>query len=191
VGRELPLALRTNPEQQKHHFVALAGPYMGLGKRQGETYTWVPNHLADAAQKVSPRSFLAAVRRAAEQPELPGQQCALHWKGIQEGVRSASQYRVKEVGEDLPWAHAAMTMLGDLTVPCPAAKLRAAWRAGELLPPLAQEEGRPATDSDYDDTLKQLATVGILEQLPERRINIPDVYRVGFGLRRRGGFAPD
>lgn len=190
AGMQLPILLREDARSQEAVFIGLAGPYMGTDKRRGKTYTWVPNHLGDAANKVSPRSFLAALRRAAEVAEAPGQAYALHFSGIQEGVRKASEYRVTEVSEDLPWAHEAMEMLGDLVVPCSSELLIKSWRRGKLLPPLAREAGRAPTDADLADTLNQLSKVKILELLPGGRVNIPDVYRVGFGMRRRGGFAP-
>lgn len=186
----LPVELRTDSLQQEQVFTQLAGPYMGTDRRRGRTYTWVLNHLADARDKVSPRSFLAAIRRAAEENEVPNQQHPLHWSGLHEGVRRASGYRVFEISEDLPWAHEAMEMLEGLTVPCPAATLLREWKKGKLIPQLAREENRSATQNDLEEMLNQLADAGVLEKLDDGRINIPDVYRVGFGMRRLGGFRP-
>lgn len=186
----LPVELRTDWSKQEPVFTQLAGPYMGTDRRRGKTYSWVLNHLADARDKVSPRSFLAAVRRAAEEHEVPNQLYALHWSGIHEGVRKASEYRVTEISEDLTWAHEAMKMLEGLTVPCPATTLLREWKRGRLIPPLAREENRPATPNDLEEMLDQLARAGVLEKLDDGRVNIPDVYRVGFGMRRLGGFRP-
>ncbi len=186
----VPTPLRTDPEQQQHLFEQLAGPYMGRAPNRGRTYTWVPNHLADAAGQVSPRSFLATIRRAAELPEVPGQTAPLHWNGIQDGVRKASEYRVIEIREDLPWVSEAMQKLAELVVPCDEGTLLKTWQKAKLTPPQAIEEKRAATPSDLKETLEQLAKVGVLKKLLSERINIPDVYRVGFGMRRHGGFRP-
>ena len=186
----VPTELRTDPALQQPLFEQLAGPYMGRDRRRGRTYTWVPNHLADAAGQVSPRSFLATIRRAAELPEVPGQSATLHWNGIQEGVRKASEYRVVEIKEDLPWVSDAMQLLEDLVVPCDESALLKTWHKAKLNPPQALEEKRDATPADLKETLEQLAKVGVLEKLLSGRINIPDVYRVGFGMRRHGGFRP-
>jgi len=186
----MPLDLRADPALQQRLFEQVAGPYMGSDRRRGRTYTWVPNHLADANGQVSPRSFLAAIRRAAEGAEIPGQSAPLHWNGIQEGVRKASEYRVVEIKEDLPWVSDAMQKLAGLVVPCDEGTLLKTWQKAKLTPPQAAEEKRLATPADLKDTLDQLAKVGVLEKLLSGRINIPDVYRVGFGLRRYGGFRP-
>ncbi|MFO0572845.1 MAG: hypothetical protein U1A78_02510 [Polyangia bacterium] len=186
----LPVELRTDWRRQEQVFTQLAGPYMGTDRRRGKTYSWVLNHLADAREKVSPRSFLAAIRRAAEGHEVPNQLHPLHWSGLHEGVRKASEYRVTEISEDLDWAHDAMSLLKGLTVPCPASTLLREWKKGKLIPPLAREANRPATQNDLEEMLDQLANAGVLEKLGDGRINIPDVYRVGFGMRRLGGFRP-
>jgi hypothetical protein len=190
VGWRIPRNLRTNMEAQAAIFVRIAGPWMGTDKRRGKTYTWVPNHLSDAFGSASPRSFLAAIRRAAETPETEGQAHALHWSGLQDGVRAASEYRVQEIAEDLPWAHAAMDMLADVVVPCQPSALLSAWRNGGLTQRLEREKLRAPPEAGLSVIIKELASAGILAHLPDGRINIPDVYRVGFGLRRRGGFAP-
>jgi len=179
----VPEALREDPEEQASIFAAIAGPYMGSSRRSGRTYTWVPNHLSDALDKVSPRSFLAAIRRAADEPRK--HDFALHWSGIQEGVRDASKIRVNEIQEDLPWAHDAMKMLENLVVPCDRAKMISAWNSGGLL-----QSGVSGLPQDLGTIIKELREMGIVKELSDGRINIPDVYRVGFGLRRRGGFAP-
>ena len=189
-GWRVPSHLRTSVSAQDLIFVRLAGPWMGTDKRRGKTYTWVPNHLSDAFGNASPRSFLAAIRRAAETPETDAQGYALHWTGLQDGVRAASEYRVQEIAEDLPWAHAAMAMLADVVVPCDPSALLAAWKTGKLASKLERDKLRAPPEAGLAVIIKELAAAGILAHLPDDRINIPDVYRVGFGLRRRGGFAP-
>ena len=189
VGWQIPSALRSDPSAQEQVFVAVAGPWMGRSRQRGKTYTWVPNHLADAFDQVSPRSFLAAIRAAAQVPEVAGQTHALHWTGLQEGVRRASEYRVIEIREDLPWAHEAMRQLEDIAVPCKIETMLHAWSKGGLLKKLSNSDLRVPRDKNFA-IFKELQDVGILRPLSESRVNIPDVYRVGFGLRRKGGFVP-
>ena len=180
---DVPDPLREDPDKQRKVFESIAGPYMGANARRGMTYTWVPNHLADALDAVSPRSFLAAIGKAAQEPSE--HHFALHWKGLQEGVRHASGIRVGEIQEDLPWAHQAMELLENLVVPCQRSQLFAAWRKGRLF-----EKALAHLPGDQEGVLDELKRTGILRLLPDGRINIPDVYRLGFGLRRKGGFAP-
>ena len=58
--------MKSESEAQKKAFEALAGPWMGRDKRRGVPYTWSVGHLADGRGQTSPRSFLAAIRQAAE-----------------------------------------------------------------------------------------------------------------------------
>ena len=60
---------------------------MGTNRRRGKTYTWLPNHLADAKGQVSPRSFLIAVREAQRETLTRGHREVLHWEGIKRGVQ--------------------------------------------------------------------------------------------------------
>lgn len=135
---------------------------------------------------MSPRSFLAAIRKAAE--DNARAHPAIHWSGLQEGVRHASRIRVSEIEEDMPWAHDAMSALHDLVVPCTKAKLVQAWKDVRRLE--TSRGGVTPLPRDDEEILSDLRRTGMLKVLPDGRINIPDVYRVGYGLRRKGGFAP-
>jgi len=176
AGWEVPEDLRNDEYAQARVFTALAGPHMGTNHRRGRTYPWLPNHISDARGSVSPRSFLAAMRHAAQATKSDAPH-ALHWTAIQDGVRQASQVRTTEIGEDLPWARAALEGLQDLLVPCEREVVlrRLRGRVDGLTP---------------SEVLHALRDVGLLAELPDGRINVPDLYRVGFRLRRKGGLAP-
>ena len=62
---------RFNGDESKQRDVLerIANKYMGTDRRKGYTYTWLPNHLADGRQQVSPRSFLSALWRATQRTE--------------------------------------------------------------------------------------------------------------------------
>jgi hypothetical protein len=182
---QVPDTLRSEGTLQQKLFERIAGPFMGTNARRGRTYAWVPNHLADALDAVSPRSFLAAIRKAADEP--PKHEFALHWDGLQEGVRYASKIRTDEIREDISWAHDAMSDLRDVVVPCQKAQLFSGWKASSSVGRGGSETAQP---ENYESRLEALRLAGILKLLPGDRINIPDVYRLGFGLRRKGGFAP-
>ena len=84
---------------QRRLFHSLAGDWMGQDRRRGFPYTWIPGHLADARDRISPRSFLAALRAAAEDTEQRHPRCptVLHDESIKRGVQRASQIRVDEL----------------------------------------------------------------------------------------------
>nr|MBA3891470.1 hypothetical protein [Gemmatimonadaceae bacterium] len=58
--------VKREADVQRRLFTQLAGAWMGKGPRRGMTYTWSVSHLADARGQTTPRSFLAAIRAAAE-----------------------------------------------------------------------------------------------------------------------------
>jgi hypothetical protein len=39
----------------------------------------------------------------------------------------------------------------------------------------------------YQDLLHTLEGIGVLRYQPDERVNIPDLYRVAAGIKRRGG----
>jgi hypothetical protein len=186
-------------ELHKELFEKIAGQWMGRGPKRGRTYTWIPNHLADARQRTSPRSFLVALRTAAEDSDrrYPRHERALHYESIKAGVREASKVRVLELGEDYPWVEVFMKALSGLTVPCDFRQVKKRWeqtsafaearklcgQAKSPLPPSRLDEGPEGVRKDLED-------LGVFQRLSDGRVNIPDVFRIGYGLGRRGGVRP-
>jgi hypothetical protein len=188
----MPEALRTSEPVQRDTFAAIAGKAMGTNERRGLPFTWIPTHLGDASAIATPRSFLAALRTAADEANSDAE-LALDWRSIHSGVRRASEIRVLELQEDFPWTKPAMEALEGLSVPCSRKDLVSRWTANSVLDRLAD---LPNGDRNKHTALAQqgllddLVEVGVLEVRPDGRYNIPDVYRVGFGLKRRGGVKP-
>ena len=172
---------------------------MGRGPKRGFPYTWVPNHLGDTEGRVSPRSFLAALRSAAEdtadQPsEYPH---ALHYDSIKRGVQDASRTRVREIQEDYPWVHRVLEPLAGMVVPCVFEEIAQCWQNGNVLDRLAEEveQDRVKLPPRYmgqgpNGVRKDLESLSVFLRMRDGRVNIPDVFRVGYGLGRRGGVKP-
>jgi hypothetical protein len=81
----VPKVLR-DAETSRPLWHRLAGRWMGSNERKGDTFTWLTNHLSDAFGRVSPRSFLTAVREAAKSTR-EGEATPIHYTAIQNGVR--------------------------------------------------------------------------------------------------------
>jgi hypothetical protein len=188
----LPEPLRTDDAVQRKVFASIAGRAMGTDERRGLPYTWIPTHLGDASAVATPRSFLAALRKAAEDTGNNAAR-ALDWRAIHGGVRRASEIRVTELAEDFPWAKPAMQALEGLNVPCKKAELVGRWEQNNVMRSIEKEpEGRvnKGARRGVQGLLDDLVDISVLEVRPDSRFNIPDVYRVGFGLKRRGGVRP-
>ena len=186
-------------DHQREKFHVVTGPWMGRGPKRGFPYTWIPNHLGDTEGRVSPRSFLAALRKAADdtEDEHPEHRYALHYDSVKRGVQEASKIRVNELREDYPWVDQVLTPLVRMVVPCEFDEISERWmekgvldrleedaRQNDVkLPPRHIEEGPDGVRSD-------LESLGVFQRLRDGRVNIPDVFRVGYGLGRKGGVRP-
>jgi len=196
----LPQPIRIDEEMQKKIFHSMTGPHMASGPsghKRGFPYTWLANHLADGREQVSPRSFNAALRAAAEYDQnIPiGWRYPLHFRGLYNGVQRASAIRVDEVTEDFPWVEDVMQPLRQLVVPCSASEFLSRWKrektadkirnkkSADKLPPQHVDEGP-------NGLLEDLQSLDIIQRLSDDRIQMPDVYRIAFGLGRRGGVKP-
>ncbi|MFM0518420.1 hypothetical protein PQR08_13390 [Caballeronia jiangsuensis] len=176
-------------------FEEIAGPWMGRDRRRGIPYVWSVSHLADGLGRTSPRSFLAAIRAAGDDSidKYPDYTFALHYESIKRGVQKASEIRVAEMAEDYPWVTRVMDPLRGLTVPSNFSLIEERWKDGisdvlgtasiDRLPPQHAARGWRGVRND-------LERLGIFETMKDDRVNLPDLYRVGFGLGRRGGILP-
>ncbi|MBF0560916.1 MAG: hypothetical protein HQL37_02645 [Alphaproteobacteria bacterium] len=176
--------------------VALAGQYMGRDRRRGNTLTWIPNHLADAEGRVSPRSLLLALNAAAEDTaeNFANHDLALHYTAVFRGVGSASTIRVDELAEDYPWIKPLLDSLRGLTVPCQPSELIERWNrttitrmkdAGKLPPRLYTTD--PLRNGRADTLIDDLVELAVVSRASGGRINIPDIFRVSAGIKRKGG----
>lgn len=200
----LPQAMRTEESCQAAILNDIASLYMGTNRRRGKTYTWLPTHLADAKGKISPRSFLLAIKRAQEASEDKGAEEVLHYDGIKKGVSEASRVRVQELREDYAWIDDVFPPLKGLSVPVAAAELIERWRhkgviakveqpqahnhqdEKNFLPPHAMEN--LTEEHEREEALIQaLIEIGVMNRIPDGRLNIPDLFRVAAGIGRRGG----
>lgn len=186
-------------DQQRAKFHQLVGPWMGRGPKRGAPYTWIPNHLGDSEGRVSPRSFLVALRNAAGDTadEYPDHHFALHYDSIKRGVQEASKLRVSELREDYPWVDEVMTPLSGMVVPCTFSEISERWHVEGVLDRVREDAEqrevklRPGhLDEGPEGVRTDLESLGVFSRLLDGRVNIPDVFRVGYGLGRKGGVRP-
>ncbi len=180
-------------------FHVLAGKYMGKDARRGNTYLWSVGHLADGRGQTSPRSYLAALRGAAEDSlqNYADHGHPLHFESIKRGVVAASKIRIEELAEDYPWVKTLMAPLKGKNVPCEKEDVIGAWQdhyssPSEAVAPGDEEPRLPPEhlDQGWFGVIQDLADLGVFDPLNDGRLNMPDLYRVGFGLGRHGGVKP-
>ena len=191
--------LSSDGEWQEALFYRIAGEFMGAGAKRGRTYTWIYDHLADAFGETSPRSFITAVQKAAVFRPQP-QDTVIDHSGIRAGVQDASEVRVRQLKEDYDWIDDVLGALEGLEVPCEPITFTKRWkdrgtidtiRAGSTsrrsLLPLELQSVKTDPESAL---LKALNNIGVVEFRTEKRINVPDIFRVEARIKRRGGVRP-
>lgn len=187
--------MKLQSDAQRKAFETLAGPWMGRDRRRGVPYTWSVGHLADGRGQTSPRSFLAAIRQAVEDSSerYPQHEYALHFESIKRGIQKASEIRVQEIAEDYPWVPDVLSALSGMNVPIEFDAVKEKWK--DKFPKGAKYINAaylPAqhVDRGWDGVREDLQRLGLLETKKDGRIDMPDLYRVGFGLGRKGGVKP-
>ncbi len=200
-GVHIPPPQILREEVQRPIVEALADRSMGGGPKRGYTYSWVPLHLADAKGRISPRSYLLAFKKAAEytNKHRPENVLALHYTAIQQGVVKASEVRVDEISEDYPWVRPLLEAARGGVVPMTTGEVSGRWSAeclrqmkrdtGSKLPP-RRYTNDPFRKGSAEALIDDLVELAVLYRTKDGRLNMPDIFRVGFGIRRKGGVKP-
>ncbi|MBN1606352.1 MAG: hypothetical protein JW940_06945 [Polyangiaceae bacterium] len=159
---------------------ALVGPYMGAGPTKGFSHTWLINHLQDAHQHVTPRSLLVLVSGAAtlalDRGPRAGYRRLLAPPELQQSLEKASLRRVAEISEDYPVVRRLEGLRGKTLF----------FSRGEVVRALRAQPLDDGFDSDPERAFDELIRIGVLADR-RGRIDVPDVYRSGFGILRKGG----
>jgi hypothetical protein len=184
---------------QETLFYRLAGEFMGAGPKRGRTYTWLYDHLADTFGETSPRSFVTAIARAAEFGPK-SKDTPIDYNGIRAGVQTASKVRVEQLKEDYDWIKTVLDALGGLEVPCDPSAFLGRWKERGTVAEMQSEAGAETRrlplelatkpDEREEALLNALRYIGVVEFRTTNRINMPDIFRVEAGIKRRGGVRP-
>jgi hypothetical protein len=160
----------------------LAGEVMGKGPKKSYTHRWIPARLKDAGGRIFPRSFLRLFAYAAKAALLdpPGRGPLIASSHLVQALEATSNDRVNELREEYPVVGRLANLQGQ-TMPMVKA---------DVLQLLA----RPTTDDDGfgkdgASAFEELLRIGVLEIRTDARIDVPDIYRYGYGIKRKGGAA--
>jgi hypothetical protein len=182
----------TESKEKIKEFVDLfIGQYMGTSPKKGESYLWTPNHLQDAKGELAPRSFLKCYSFAAQTMLKSGNEKLLAQlektylltpSSIQGAVQEVSQDRVEELKEDFPWLSELKEVLTGETLLMSETDFKV--RLKQLID-RANPEMLPANTVEGMERILQ--ELGIVSKSSDGRINMPEIYLHGFGLKRKGG----
>jgi hypothetical protein len=167
---------------QKSFVDHLAGELMGTGAKKGLTYRWIPNRLQDAHARAVPRSILSLVRNAANFSLRRGpeaQSLRLLTPGeLQGALEETSKRRANELREEFPVVERLQNLRGTTVMLARKRAIEALSRATQI--------GDEHND-DGEQVLRTLIELGVVSERPDGRIDVPDIYRYGFGILRKGG----
>ncbi len=161
----------------------LAGESMGEGVKKGRSYRWILNHLQDAHVRVVPRSLLnligIAAREALERGPAGQHDRLLDPTELAIALDETSRRRVKELEEEHPVVRRLRNLSGlVLMLDRDVVEERLAQHA-------------PGEDGGFGDdgrrVTEELIGIGVLRVRPDGRIDVPDLYRYGFDIKRKGG----
>ena len=167
------------------------------GYKKGKTYEWPLNHLADALDEVTPRSFLGLMVSAAQYGSQPIKR-ALTPEGIQHGLRAASKTRVDQLHQEFQWIKGVLAPLAGLLLPGVESDVFQAWKKTGTLQSLITDAVKnnylPPFDTSGEcsesDLFEALKRIGVMFRRKDERIDMPDLYRVAAKLLKKGATAP-
>ena len=169
---------------QKRVAERLAGPQMGEGVKKGYTHRWIPNHLQDAHGAIVPRSMLNLIAFAAQEALRRGPQGQytrlLHHTELQAALEKTSRYRVQELVEEHKVVQRVQSLKGLTLLAERAEVVRRLAKPGTL---------HDGFEADGELVFVELERLGVLKTREDGRIDVPDIYRFGFGIKRKGGVA--
>lgn len=167
----------------------IIGNYMGDNYRKGKTYFWISNHLKDAGERIYPRTFLklfslAATRRLGEfNPKNLPRDTLLTPSDLQGALVETSNDRIRELLDEYPWLEPLKNSLNGLKVPVTEEIFlerieNTRW---------SEETGKQPPISQPAEIMRYLLKLGIIEIRSDQRVNMPEIYMYGFGVKRPGG----
>jgi hypothetical protein len=161
----------------------LIGPYMGANQKKGLVYRWLLDHVRDGMSRAYPRPLVQMIELAAgsdsSSPDVLDRPRLLRPSSLRRALDRISTDYVQDLLTELPWLQAVKdALLPSVLVPYVERDLvrRLDGFQGEHVPPYA---GRELVD--------YLVELGVLRRRPDGRIDAPDLFLHGLGLRRKGG----
>jgi hypothetical protein len=166
----------------------IVSPFMGAGIKKGKTWYWIIDHIRDGRGKASPRPLLLMFEQAAGYEEqhalaLPDQ--LLNHSALRAALDAVSLEEVNKAKE-LPWLEGLAERLKGLHVPIErdevVKKIRDRWKQR-----WSQQTDQPPPADTADAFVELLIDWGIFSRRTNGKLDVPDLYRVGLHMLRKGG----
>jgi hypothetical protein len=179
----------TGRGSQKDLVTHLAGEKIASGQRKGFVYRWIPNRLQDAHTRVVPRSLLGLIRNAASLALEHGPQATslrlLTPTELQGALEKTSKRRVQELEEEFPVVARLANLRGENVMLERTRAIISLSKPAPLLPEYSDLKDEFGNNGEA--VLQTLIGLGVMSERSDGRIDVPDIYRYGFGILRKGG----
>jgi len=162
----------------------MVGVYMGANQKKGLVYRWMIDHVRDGLGRALPRPFMRLIEEAARQemarfgflrePRL------IEPASLRRALDRVSNEYVVQSADEWPWLSAVKSKLTESAlVPWDRERDVIKLLEGFVSSPIPPYEGR--------ELLEYLLEIGVLRRRPDGRVDAPDLFLSGLGLRRKGG----
>jgi len=163
----------------------MVGPYMGANQKKGLVHRWMLDHVRDGVGRAYPRPLVQMVELAAARDRTQAESLSkprlLQPVSLRLALDRVSVDHVVQARDEFPWLD----------------EIRACLSKNPLVPYSDKDatillEGIPASSVNrppYEgkELLDYLIELGILRRRPDLRVDAPDLFLSGLGLRRKGG----
>lgn len=165
----------------------MVGAYMGANQKKGLVYRWLIDHVRDGLGRALPRPFVRLFEEAARQelqtlgtvrsPRL------LTPTSLRRALDRVSNDHVSQSRDEWPWLDAVK----DAIARSPLVPWDSEREVTRLLEECGSSGRGPRPPFEGRELLEYLVEVGILRRRPDGRVDAPDLFLFGLGLRRKGG----
>lgn len=161
----------------------LVGPYMGTNQKKGLVYRWLLDHVRDGVSRVYPRPLVQIIELAAGadagNPERIDRPRLLRPSSLRRALDRISEDYVRDLLTELPWLQSVID------------KLKAAalvpYTEKDIIGRLDNFEHKNKPPYSSKDLVDYLIELGVFRRRSDGRIDAPDLFLHGMGLRRKGG----
>jgi len=165
----------------------MVGAYMGANRKKGLVYRWLLDHVRDGQGRALPRPFVRLIEEAARQElqhfgNLPRPRL-LQPASLRRALDRVSGDHVAQSLDEWPWLEEVKKRLASSPL-VPWERERDVIR---LLDTPASSEAAATPPFVGRELLDYLIEIGVLRRRPDDRVDAPDLYLSGMGLRRKGG----
>jgi hypothetical protein len=164
----------------------MVGVYMGANQKKGLVYRWLLDHVRDGLGRGYPRPFVRLIEEGARQ-ELQNfvnlkSRRLLEPASLRRALDRVSNDHVAQSRDEWPWLEAIKTRLHSNSLVPYAEK-----EAIKLLEGLSGAKEGTLPPFEGRELLDYLLELGIFRRRPDGRIDAPDLFLSGLGLKRKGG----